>query len=554
MRANRASLRSQKGARRLGSVGVALGVLAAAWVAGAVLVAPALGVVSSRADTGVITITGTVTNAANAPVAGIWVDLLSSTAVVSAQTDASGTYSITAPVGGPYYVHFQDPQGRYVEQYWNNKPTRQAADPLQSLRAGETTAGINARLARNGSISGKVTSPDGKGVKGITITVYARDGFGGWRWAGSATTSTGGSYTVNDLPPGNYHVGFADPSFKYLSEFYDNAFAQDRGKDVAVYANSDTRPVNAQLELPSSIQGKVTDASGDGVSGITVQVFFKGTDGTWYAVGNAITAGSGAYLVENLPAGTCRVKFADPKAYYLTQYYNGASSLAGAQDVQTAAGKASVNVDSQLVAAARISGTVMRPNGSALLGIKVAVQRKTGAGWKTAGTATSNSQGKYVVGSLAAGTYRVRFTDSTGVFVGQFYKAQLLADKATSIALKVGVRRYAIDARLAVAGRISGVVRGTGDKPLAKAWVTAFRQEGTMWVWAARVSTGPTGAYRITGLAAGDYRVRFYDPKGQYETIFYKAADKFSAAASVHVVAGRTTWKINTTLLVKKSP
>jgi hypothetical protein len=165
--------------------------------------------------------------------------------------------------------------------------------------------------------------------------------------------------------------------------------------------------------------------------------------------------------------------------------------------------------------------------------------------------ATSNAKGKYVVGSLPAGTYRVKFIDTTGVYVNEFFNDQLMPDKAEAITLDVGVLHKAVTAKLALAGRIGGVVRGKANKPLAKMQATAFRKEGTSWVWAGTATTGPTGAYRLVGLAKGTYRVRFSDPKGKYATAFYESADKIDSATDVTVRAGHTTWSIGLRLVLK---
>lgn len=497
-------------------------------------------------------ISGAVTKADNTGVAGVQVTVYAEgtagrQVVGSTQTNASGLYAVTVPAG-TCWVGFADPN--YVGEFYNNKPTLSTADSV-TVVAGQTTANINAQLASLGSLSGKVTDPVDKPLNGVQVTAYIYDGFGHWRPASSTVTASGGKYTVSGLPPGAYRVGFVDPTAKYLGEYYDNKYAIDKASDITVYAGTPTPNVDAQLAYPSSIQGKVTNSAGTGVSGIGIQVFLDDGNNNWYAVGNTTTQGSGGYLVENLPAGKLRVQFDDATNYYLTQFYNAATTLAGATDVVTTANQASSGIDAKLVAASRIAGTVMKPNGKSLLGIKVVAQNKAGNSWKTAGTATSNAKGKYVVGGLPAGTYRIKFVDTTGVYVNEFFKDQLMPDKAESITLAVGVVHKAVSAKLAIAGRIGGVVRGKGNKALAKMAATAFRKEGTTWVWAGVATTGPTGAYRLVGLAEGTYRVRFSDPAGKYVTAYYESADKIDNATDVTVRAGHTTWSIGLRLVVK---
>ena len=524
---------------------------AAVLAACAALAAPRAAQGAAPRDNG--TISGAVTKADNSGIGGVQVSVYADAGggrqvVASTVTNASGLYTVAVPAG-TCWVGFSDPD--YVGEFFNNKPTLSTADGV-TVTAGQVRANVNAQLATLGSLSGKVMDPDDKAINGIQVTAYIYDGFGHWRPASNTTTAGGGKYTVVGLPPGAYRVGFVDPAGKFLGEYYDNKYSIDKASDVTVYAGTPTPNVDAQLALPASIQGKVTNADGGGVSGIAIRVFLDDGNSQWYSVGDTTTQGSGGYLVENLPAGNLRVQFSDPTGYYLTQFYNDAAALAGAADVATTAGQASSGIDAQVVAASRIAGTVMKPNGKGLLGIKVAVQKKSGGGWKTAGTATSNAKGKYVVGSLPTGTYRVKFIDSTGVYVSEFYKDQLMPDKAVAISLDVGVLHKAVNAKLAIAGRIGGVVRGKGNHALAKMQVTAFRHEGTSWVWAGIATTGPTGAYRLVGLAKGTYRVRFSDPKGTYVTEYYQSAAKIDSATDVAVRTGHTTWSIGLRLVLRK--
>lgn len=527
-------------------------IAAALLAVGAALAAPrAAQGAAPRDATG--TISGSVTKADNTGIAGVQVTVYAEgiggrQAVGSTQTDASGLYAVTVPAG-TCWVGFFNPN--YVGAFYNNKPTLSTADSV-TVVAGQTTANINAQLASLGSLLGKVTGPDHKPVNGVQVTAYIYDGFGHWRPASNTVTASGGKYTVSGLPPGAYRVGFVDPTDKYLGEYYDKKYAIDKASDITVYAGTPTPNVDAQLAYPSSIQGKVTNAfDGAGVGGIGIRVFLDDGNNTWYAVGNTTTQGSGGYLVENLPAGNLRVQFSDASAYYLTQFYNGAATLAGATDVVTTANQSSTGVDAKLVVASRIDGTVMKPSGKPLLGIKVAAQKKSGNSWKTAGMATSNAKGKYEVGGLPAGTYRIKFVDTTGVYVNEFFKDQLMPDKAEAITLAVGAVHKAVSAKLAIAGRIGGVVRGKGNKPLPKMEATAFRKEGANWIWAGLATTGPTGAYRLVGLAKGTYRVRFSDPNGKYVTAYYQSAAKIGNATDVTVRAGHTTWSIGLRLVLK---
>ena len=191
----------------------------------------------------------------------------------------------------------------------------------------------------------------------------------------------------------------------------------------------------------------------------------------------------------------------------------------------TTAGQASTGIDAQLVEAARIAGTVMKPNGRPLLGIKVAAQKQSGNSWKTAGTATSNAKGKYVVGSLPAGTYRIKFIDTTGVDVDEFFNDQLMPDKAQAIKLDVGALHKAVAAKLAIAGRIGGVVRGRATSRCRTCRRPRSVREALAGSGQAPLSPAPRAPTGSVGLPRVRHRVRFSDPSGSTLTAYYQSAE-----------------------------
>ena len=85
-----------------------------------------------------------------------------------AQTDASGTYTVTGLPAGTYKVQFSDASG-YLEQWYNNKPDYESATEVQ-VSAGNTTTGIDARLIEGGKISGTVTGVGGIALNGVEVS------------------------------------------------------------------------------------------------------------------------------------------------------------------------------------------------------------------------------------------------------------------------------------------------------------------------------------------------------------------------------------------------
>ena len=81
--------------------------------------------------------------------------------------------------------------------------------------------------------------------------------------------------------------------------------------------------------------------------------------------------------------------------------------------------------------------------------------------------------------------------------------------------------------------------------------MTAFRQDGTSWAASGTATTALAGTYRLVGLHAGMYRVRFIDPKGKYIARYYVKATKIADAVSLKVRSAHTTWHIDVRLILK---
>ena len=90
---------------------------------------------------------------------------------------------------------------------------------------------------------------------------------------------------------------------------------------------------------------------------------------------------------------------------------------------------------------------------------------------------------------------------------------------------------------LAGTGHIAGTVTGPdGAPPLAGIQVDVYWYECGSSTWVGQATTGADGRYDVGNLAAGVYRVRFYDPSGGYLTEYYNDAPDLAGGADVTVV------------------
>ena len=125
------------------------------------------------------TISGTVTRGDKSGIAGIEVTAYpegSPRPLPAVFTAADGTYILTGLAAGSYKLRFFDPGGRFVAEFYDNRPSLSAADPV-AVEAGAVVTGIDARLASFGTAStvgsGAAARPRGR-TAGTPSTVCSR--------------------------------------------------------------------------------------------------------------------------------------------------------------------------------------------------------------------------------------------------------------------------------------------------------------------------------------------------------------------------------------------
>ena len=94
---------------------------------------------------------------------------------------------------------------------------------------------------------------------------------------------------------------------------------------------------------------------------IKVTIYIKestGDDITWSYVTSENTAADGTYTLSGLAPGTYRLKISDPDGVYLTEYFDGKTTLDLATEIVVAAAAVVVGKDVVMNNAASVSGTI----------------------------------------------------------------------------------------------------------------------------------------------------------------------------------------------------
>jgi hypothetical protein len=209
------------------------------------------------------------------------------------------------------------------------------------------------------------------------------------------------------------------------------------------------------------------------------------------------------------------------------------------------AGRAAKDIDGTLSRGASISGRVTaRPGGRPVGGVCVTAD-SPGTESSVFSNAQTSKTGRYVISGLSAGSYRMDFAPC-------YLKGPNLASRflGKPVRVSAGQARTGISVTLAAGGSISGTVTGGSPSiPQHGLIVDAVPVHGDGDV--SDSSTNPRGAYSITGVFPGTYRVFFNDPVNMFglddvaSQWFSRRAGK---ATVIRVSAGKTTRGISVRL------
>lgn len=297
---------------------------------------------------------------------------------------------------------------------------------LVALIAVLSVAGT-ARAASTGQITGRaVDASSGAAVANVEVLALPFDPTTNSS-TGSATTDSSGAYTITGLAPGQYVVDFYTWPQNYVSVFYGGALTRPSAASVPVVAGQTTAGIDANLQRGGLIQGRVTNASGAPVSGISVFATLAGS--TFNSIGT--TDANGNYTVAGLATGSYAVSFAAANGGdYATDYYPGKPDPASAQLIAATQQQTTAGINNVMLAPGSIAGTILGPTGQPVPGVLVTVTipQPDGTQW-WGGQTTSGADGSYSVPGLAAGGWIVNYDppESTGLWPEYYPSASTLA-------------------------------------------------------------------------------------------------------------------------------
>lgn len=194
-----------------------------------------------------------------------------------------------------------------------------------------------------------------------------------------------------------------------------------------------------------------------------------------------------------------------------------------------------------------ISGTVTG-HGQPLRGIcALAVPVRSG----TLRFVKTSKTGRYRIGSLKPGQYRVEFTGGLGFCGGngnwltQWYRGittQFEPAKAAHLRVTAGRNTVGIDARMRLGGEIAGTVRSVSDRPLRRICVEVLARETHGFFFGYSLRTGRNGGYAAHALFKGRYFLDFSlgcGNKGNYAPQWWRHATTLAHATPIRISGSR---------------
>jgi protocatechuate 3,4-dioxygenase beta subunit len=298
-------------------------------------------------------LTGSVTDASGAPIAGVFISASSNSQYYFAQTDESGSYTIGGVAPDEYTVCF-DPSyaqgpaaGGYAAQCYDNQPSIDTATLVTVGSSGAVT--VNAVLASGAAITGRVTGSDAAALGGVYVYAYSPD-------TGSQVTAStdyvDGSYSLPGLAEGDYNVCFDAVNVRqpaatgYVNECYEDSTVSSGTAYTAVHvaAGSVTSGIDAELTVGAEIRGRVTDSTGNGIDDVSINAM--DADGNYLGVYGYVDS-TGRYEITGLPA-TAVVLCFEPGPSHLAECYDDQPDASTATPIYTSSGTVTSGVNAVL--------------------------------------------------------------------------------------------------------------------------------------------------------------------------------------------------------------
>ena len=454
-----------------------------------------------------------------------------------------------------------------------------AADRDLALQIAE--ASNNNATSGTSSMAGTVRLlTSGSPVPGVAVTVYAADKTD--TPLATAATKEDGTYSIGDLPAGDYKMNFRGAGFVQL--WYPNAVDPADGATITLDSDHEQGGLNVTLGgVPATISGTI---KGDDVSGATLSLLTPVSTAT--VAGTDGTSSSGASTPATTGAGAATAAYTAPLARVVAAA-NSSPSASAEGDASALATQGGAVVKTVAIGAdgtftlegipspsvyivqvtkpgyATSSQLIDVSGGETRQGLNITLRKGDGVISGTVNSASGPVGNVTITATSGQTTVTTVSLDSaqSGSAMGSFVlrglptPAQFIvvasapgyASQTMSVTLASGQDLSGVSLTLgASSGGLSGNVKLAGASGQPAAGVSVTVTNGTQTVQTASESSGQVGHWQVTGLAVpGTYTVTFSRADLATQTVSV-SLDSDGNITSESVGGGVTPTAITTTM------
>ena len=449
-------------------------------------------------------------------------------------SDAHGNFVLNRLTAGKYKVFFRTTYytPEFLSQWYGGQEQQDKADAV-AVAPQQTVSGIDGRLRRGSSISGRVSDSAGKGIAGVWVEAFSPTGYN----TTSGQTDSDGRYRILGLKTDRYLVAFNCRDVKekkYIQQNYrehmflgDTEFGRlsDAGRDaadpVAVALGKETTGIDAVLRLFGSISGRLTDGGGKGIAHANVSAYApemkarvaaSGSSSLFFSSGRsrsviseATTRADGSYQLEKLPPGKYRLHFSSSSgSVQVDRWYRNRDALENADEVPLEEGQNLGEIDMRQKENCTISGRVTSSGGVPLANINVELNDMDKAQVLHGNT---DGKGDFFLQGVEKGKYKIHFSQPYPAdYLPCWYAAADRFEDALVLDTNLVRDIRGIHGRMERGGTIGGRIVDSQGKPVNNYTIEAVDAQAKV---IARVTSDEEGTYLLRPLPQGDYRIHF---------------------------------------------
>ena len=490
-------------------------------------------------------ISGQITDGSR-PIDGIEISAIntySNTLVNSGTSDSSGNYSIQGLPAGKYRLWASDPDknradGRYASTFFGNTRSWNQASFVTTTK-GSNESNIDIELSLGGSISGKVTNENSKGLNDITVEAYD---FLTGTWANSVRTNSSGEYSMALPFDIDFILKASGKDDNNAVNYYNNVTNWNSSSPIKVSNNDNISNINFSLPKDgNAISGLVLDDKNKPIKGVEVDIYDFDT-GSW--IDSTTTDDKGEYSI-TVPSGKYRVGIIPVDTAFYPAFFQNVSKFNNSKPVTVSTSQGVEGVNFKLSKGAVINGTISNESGSRLSSIVVQVFDFDTKSWIN--EAITDKNGIFKV-TVPPGKYRVMALplNRDQLVTSEFYNDTIHWEEATPLIIEDIETSTLIDFKLSNGNQITGKVIDKNGLPISNVRIDVFNYSTGSWITSAY--TGNDGKYTTKAVNIGTYRLKASPPiSSNLSGKFFKDADNWDSGKRV-VVTTNTTNDINFTL------